>query len=151
MTNIIDSGRQPAFLANNSTTRSAVTGDGTIYTLIFNTLINGNNFNTSSGVFTASVSGWYIFNVCVIYGGLNSAETTGTINVITTSVTYPVSNGNPGLCRAPDNSFLLRGCIMGNMNTGDTAYCTTQVSGSTKGVSINGSSVYTYFSARRMF
>jgi len=54
---------QPAFFAYNSTLRSDVTGDGTAYTLIFNTVVLDQNsdYNNTTGVFTAPVTGFYMF------------------------------------------------------------------------------------------
>lgn len=56
-----------------------VTGDGTEYTIVFDTetIDVGGDFNTSTGVFTAPVAGQYFFACSLILGGITSAHTTG--------------------------------------------------------------------------
>jgi len=67
---------QPAFFAYNSTLRTNVTGDGTAYTLIFNTVVLDQNsdYNNTTGVFTAPVTGYYKFFSSVSMDDVDSTE-----------------------------------------------------------------------------
>ena len=53
-----------------------VTGDGTLYTIIYNQpLLNPSNvYNTTTGVFTAPVTGLYAFNVCFQINDISSSH-----------------------------------------------------------------------------
>lgn len=146
MTNIIGSTISPNFVANLSANILNVTGDGTVYTCVFNTLTQGNSsyFNTSTGVFTATIPGNYIFTGFIDAGGVAAGESTGLIRLVTTLKNYLVIQSNPANTRAPANtwgfSFMLAGVIM---NLNDTASITLQISGGTKTCSLNLSSSFT--------
>lgn len=66
---------QPTFLAYNTTDRNNVTGDGSEYTLIYNSEIYdiGSDWDGTS-TFTAPVSGKYHFSVGVPIGGIQAAH-----------------------------------------------------------------------------
>ena len=69
----ITSSTAPAFMAYNDTTRSNVTGDGTVYTLPYNneTFDRGSDYNNSTYTFTAPVAGAYQFHMQVYITGNN--------------------------------------------------------------------------------
>lgn len=78
---------QPIFFANNSTDINDVTGDGTTYTVIFNNLTygqQGSGYNTGTGVFTAPVTGWYLFTYRLGLAGLTSSHTACNADLVTT-------------------------------------------------------------------
>jgi len=69
---------QPAFFAYNSTLRTNVTGDGTSYTIVFNTdlLDQNSDYNNTTGVFTAPVTGFYKFFASVSILDLDGVQHT---------------------------------------------------------------------------
>jgi len=66
---------QPLVGAYLSSTVSNVTGDGTAYTVIFDTesFDQGSNYNNSTGVFTAPIAGKYLFCYSLMENGSGSA------------------------------------------------------------------------------
>lgn len=72
------------FSAYLSSTQSNVTGDGTVYTIPFNTaLVNtGGAYNTGTGVFTAPTTGNYLFTSSVNMDGLLNTHTDGIISLL---------------------------------------------------------------------
>lgn len=84
--------KQPYFAAYLNTTVPNVTGDGTVYTIIFDTLIKDNNgdFNLGTSTFTAPVTGIYHFDLGVLLGGGTSITAASTRIVVagTSAATY---------------------------------------------------------------
>lgn len=72
-------GTTAIFSAYLSSTQSNVTGDGTIYTIPFDTaLVNlGAAYNTGTGVFTAPTTGNYMFSTTVSLSGLLTGHIEG--------------------------------------------------------------------------
>ena len=137
------------FSAYLSSSVSNVTGDGTVYTIVYNGTVfdQGSNFNTSSGVFTAPVTGKYLFTVAVDSAD-NSAYTNCNLKVVTTARTYtPLANFNIGAVTG-SASVSFNGSVLADMTANDTAKVTWTVSGSTKSIGVTGgadSNLLTYF------
>lgn len=87
------------FLAFNLTAGTDVTGDGTDYTIIYDTESYdvGSNYSTVTGQFTAPVTGKYFFTLGVYLGTVDNAHTAGylqlknvtTGNVVTSAICNP--------------------------------------------------------------
>lgn len=110
---------QPTFQAYVATTINNVTGDGTVYTIIFDTetFDLGNNFNLGTSTFTAPVTGKYFFQYSVLcLGGtvINAANA----RIVTTARTYnnsaPLSPGTTAACS-------MNMSVIADMTAADTA------------------------------
>ena len=118
----------PAFFAYVNTTITNVTGDGTNYTIIYDTEVfdQGNNFNLGTSTFTAPVTGKYQFNFIVrIQGGTSIVASFCTI--ATTSLTVRCSTPLIGTTNVNcQGTFPL----LINMTAGDTMTTTIQITDS---------------------
>ena len=121
---------QPAFFAT-AAIQSNVTGDGTLYTMVFGTEIydQGNNFATST--FTAPVTGRYLLTSIVGYQGVLVGHDTHYMQIVTSNRTMTVSHQNIGTRIANDTTHLQMNTFA-DMDSGDTAVIKFAVSGSTK-------------------
>lgn len=120
------------------TTVSNVTGDGTVYTILFDTVaINqGTILNTSTGIVTASVTGNYLLTGSVALTNLSVANTAGIIDIVSTAKTYETGACNYGLIRDVNNNLLQSFSKILPMTAGDTLKITIKVSGGTKIVGV---------------
>jgi hypothetical protein len=139
---------QPCFSAYSNTGPSNVTGDGTIYTVVYDTEVFDQASNFSSTTFTAPVTGKYSLTYCCTPIDLAVAHTTLIMQIVTTLHTYTIAEEYPFAVQLGDQ-ITLTGTILANMTAGDTAKTTLYVAGSTKTVSIGGlayeGAVATYF------
>lgn len=126
---------QPAFFAYLTTGVSNVTGDGTAYQIIYDTEFfdRGNNFNSTTGVFTAPVTGIYQFNVTVLAQNASALMSTG-LSLLTTSQNYNMNNN--GVAVVGNNA--LNVSLTVPMTATDTAVVRIIFSGSTKTVNVYG-------------
>lgn len=125
---------QPAFLAYVNTVISNVTGDGTVYTIIYDTEVFDQNgdFNLATSTFTAPVTGRYQFNYLSRIGGGNTI-TVANCRLVTSNLTYQenmlrTATGSTALTCGVINLIL-------DMDVGDTA--TVDVSTSDTGGKID--------------
>ena len=149
MTNLIQSANSPSALAEQTSTITNVTGDGTVYQAVFNNLASGGNFNTVTGVFTATLSGMYLFTIGSYFTSLSAAATSAVCTLVTTNATYTFSKYNPGAWRDSSNRSLLLGQVVANMIANDTSHVNVQVSNTTK--TIGFGSGLSYISIWRLF
>lgn len=144
---------QPACSAYNDTDRNNVTGDGTPWVIISNVEdydIN-DDYNTSTYIWTAPVSGRYFLVAGVYFNQLSASTNEGLLEFVATGGTYNVVNWNPGSIRTGALQSQLRGSVIIEMDAGDEVYTQTTVSGSTLTVDVannNGTLRLTYFAAQ---
>lgn len=131
---------QPAFNAYLSTNQANVTGDGTVYTIIFDTELfdQGSNYNNATGTFTAPVAGKYQFNFTVDL--IATTATGGIINLVTTGRTYRLVAVKPSVVGTAGGDTCLSGSIIVSMAANDTATVTAMASGTTKISAVYGTS-----------
>ncbi len=140
----------PAFLAFNSVIDSNVTGDGTTFTLIFDSEVfdQGSDFDGTS-TFTAPVTGRYTFQFNVTVSGLVSGNTGNNFHLLTSNRTYRTASLNIGLVRhvAAANNFILKGSCTADMDAADTAVVQVRIDAGALVTDIGGgATLVTYFS-----
>jgi hypothetical protein len=132
---------QPMFSAYVNSAKTNVTGDSTAYTIIYETEVFdiGSNYDASTGIFTAPVTGKYLFCISIRYGDLETAMTKIFEYLITSNRSYYTFLGNIGARRsgANDYEYCNWRSIIADMDAGDTAYVNTTIQGSTKTVDID--------------
>jgi hypothetical protein len=137
---------QPAFSVNLSANATNVTGDGTVYTIIFDSVLKDqtSSYNNGTGVFTAPVTGKYLFQAtCLASGG--ATQTSAIFNLVATGITTGLATLNPFPIENAATFTVSGSCII-SMTAGDTASCTMTISGGAKTSTVGGSaSPITYF------
>jgi hypothetical protein len=129
---------QPAFLAVLASTLSNVTGDGTTYTVVFDTTVTNQSSSwNGSTTFTAPVTGLYFLTAQLLVGSLTASFTGMYIAITTTARNYLGAQCNPGVQRdGVSNQMTATLTCLANMTAGDTAILKISVSGSTKTISL---------------
>ena len=141
---------QPAFSAYNSIGRANATGDGTVFTLIFNQESYDQNADfDGTSTFTAPVDGIYHFDVMARLTGVGVAHTEGYIalNHVAINVYYGPTL-NCGAMRSATNLLSMGMSAEIKMTAGETVVAVVAVSNSTKTITVDGTSIDTYFNGR---
>ena len=130
---------QPSFSAYLSATKSNVTGDGTSYTIIFDTTTKnvGSYYNAATGVFTAPITGTYAFNAYVYISNANIAHTVYTLTFVAGGNSYRCYTINPSPILYSNTTMSLSGYVIVPLTSGQTCSVVLTMSGSTKTVSVN--------------
>jgi len=129
---------QPSCLVAMASTVASVTGDGTVYTIIFDTSIydQNSNFSLSGGTFTAPIAGIYLFTLNATFTGLVVGNTTGSVIVDNGNVPFetefnPVASAVGGVA-----TFSITSCCI--LAANQTFTPKVSISGGTKSVGISG-------------
>ncbi len=121
---------QPAFVAGFQAAQNNVTGDGTIYTVIFGTvsLDQTGDFDGVS-TFTAPIAGNYVFYSAVQLNGLGASTDGVQINIrARLNRAFQTSNGANNRSGA-SNTLIHNGAYFIDMDVSDTCFITVTASG----------------------
>lgn len=137
---------QPLFTGYLNSAASNVTGDGTLYQIVFNAEINdqNNNFDTATGKFTAPVTQNYHFDTSIQVSGLLVAHT----DLLAFFRVNAEASSRRGSIEFNPSTILSSGIVIINssytvkLTAGDVVEVDILVSGSTKVVDILGSATY---------
>lgn len=126
---------QPAFSTTLSGAVNDVTGDGTTYTIAFNSEIFDQDSNVSGSTFTAPVTGRYHLNAIYGFDQLGASHSTIDLIIVTSNRSYIQLTSNPNNLRN-GGLFRFNGIAFADMDAADTSTITVNVSGSTKTVDV---------------
>jgi hypothetical protein len=131
---------QPSFLVE-CTGATDVTGDGTYWTVTFNSEIfdQGSDF-ASNTTFTAPVSGRYFLSFSARTQGASANALVANALIKTSNRLYVLHQQKPGTTYGYSIS------VVADMDAGDTAQAQLEVAGGTKIVDVSAANGYTYFS-----
>ena len=113
---------QPAFLSRGSNTYN-VTGDGTAYTMLFagtQVFDQNSDFDETTGLFTAPVTGRYMFFTCMHPEGITSSHTNIQSQIVTSNDYADVCRENPYVTGI--TSLVVNGTYFADMDANDTAF-----------------------------
>ncbi len=134
---------QPAFYAFADANLNNVTGDGTTYNpVIYSSerFDQGSDYSTSTGVFTAPVSGRYIVGVGLYCTGLTSSHIDCFYRLNTSNDNFYISQINPWALNSA-TSYDLTGSVLANMDAADTADVSFQINGGALVVDLFGRAI----------
>lgn len=140
------------FSAYRSANVTNVSGDGSGYTIIFDTAaISNGAYNPANGYYTAPSAGAYLFTAIINLFSMSSSHTSLHAFLLTTAKAYR-TDGDPYEIRdkvSGSSPFTLSHIVP--MAAGDTARIHIEVSGGTKTVGVvGGSSIISAFSGKRV-
>lgn len=121
-----------------------VTGDGTPYNVIWDTTFTNQStsYSTATGIFTAPVTGRYVYNTQIALRDLLVGHTTYRLGFFVNGGNRNTTYGNPySLYSTSDNYACLQQSGIANLTAGDTLQFSVTVLGSTKTVDVAGLSV----------
>ncbi len=140
----------PSFSAYIGASQSNVTGDGTSYVVIFDTIITNvsSSYNNSTGIFTVPVTGVYQFSYILTSSGIVPGVNTSVEILISNGTPYPLALEGPPTGSTTGSLLTFSGSFTLACAATNAVSITFVVSGATKVVSLfqTGGAIYNNFS-----
>jgi len=142
---VITNAQQPAFSAQQTVNALNATGNGTIFTIIYDSILGqqGTNYNSATGVFTAPVTGYYQFNASILVSNLGAAHTLFeaffTRNAGANHFGFVV---NPFVTQSASGLCMYNIAALISLTAADTVAVRTFVSGGAQTVTVQGGPVF---------
>jgi len=121
----------PLFSYLRSATVNNVTGNGTVYTCVFDTAVISNaNFATGTGIFTAPAAGKYLLMASISMVAGNSSGTQGSVQIVTTGQSFRLDLNPYGSRHTSSGVTTVALAVIASLATNDTAKVTLTITGS---------------------
>jgi hypothetical protein len=151
---ILTATSQPAIKVQVNTVLTDVTGDGTNYVVVFDTVgfQQGSNFNTGTGKYTTPSAGIYFISYTLTLSGLAAAFTSGLIDIIANG-TAARKLFNPGVgFVAATTEYSVSDSVIASVGASSDIYLNINVAGSTKTIDIKAQNFgpYSYMSIMKL-
>ena len=145
---------QPAFVAYNDAIILNITGNGTPYTVLYDTEVVDQNgdYDDTTGVFTAPITGFYLLSASLILRGIAAGHTEGRLffNYNSGTDAFGIIKENPANMADTNLRWGLNIAAGAYLTAADTISVTLQVSNGGLSVDV-GDSQKSYFSAALLF
>jgi len=135
---------QPTFLCTKNGTASDVTGDATVYTIASWTEVADRNadFNNTSGVFTAPVTGLYLLTAEVYIQGMDSSHSDNSVYFYSSNRNYGFLGVTTQSTSGHTGDFQVNGSMIVDMDASDTVSVRVDFRSSSKIIDIHDSSKF---------
>lgn len=140
--NGIDTANRQFFKATLSTPVSNVSGDGTTYTCVWDT-VTGTGYNTSTGVVTATHAGYFRFTFTIDATGVLSTHTVCIIDAVATFGTFRLNRFELASYSTSAADAIISNYFPLKMNAGDQLSINFTASNGTKVVSFGTNTFFT--------
>lgn len=136
-------GASTTFFAYVSSSIVNPTGDGTPYTVIFDSTLNntGSAYATGTGLFTAPATGMYHFDTCIAFNAIQATSTTVVIQFNGSAISVRPLQIQGATTALVEGLLCYSGGITVPMTAADTMSVLVNVGGVAKNVSLFGSGV----------
>ena len=119
--NIINSVGKPRVFAYLNTGVNNVTGSGTIYQVLLDTVLFGSGYNTGAGIYTAPQTGNYLIASSIELNNLVSGANGNQSDIfINNTLSYRTWETGFSFSKSSNNIFTNLGCMVYNLTAGQT-------------------------------
>lgn len=135
-----------SFAAKRSANIANVTGDGTQYVVVFDSVLDnvGSHYDAGTGIFSAPATGLYSFTTTIDLTGLGVAHTACFAEFLVNAGDFFVYDGSGGTAAVTE--LAVNGALIWPLTAGDTVKVNVQASNSTKTVGVGANARFSgYF------
>ena len=135
---------QPSFHCTKNGTASDVTGDGTVYTIAgwTETIDRNADFNNTSGVFTAPVTGLYLLTFGIYVQGFQNNHADNSVYFYSSNRNYGVLGVTTQSASGHTGDYIVTGSQIVDMDASDTVSIRMDYRGSGKTIDVHSSSKF---------